>query len=65
MTTTTYIVAYPHPSIHELDRACACEVDSRTRRKGLLSQLYEEYPRLTEDLKEATLWRVSRCQSKI
>jgi len=58
MTTTMYRVAYPHPSLHPLDRVSACSVGPETHRRTLLSQLYEAYPDHTEDLKRATLWKV-------
>ena len=62
--TRTYIVAYPHPSIRPLHRTCVCEVGSEACTADLLSQLCEQYPRYTEDLKRATLWRASRCLPK-
>jgi len=55
-----YHVAYPNPSLRPKDRVCRCGVDSETDRKGLLSQLYEEYPDHTEDLKHASIWKVIR-----
>ena len=54
-----YHVAYPHPSIRPLARACLCDVDSSTSRSDILKQLYEEYPNSLEDLKLATLWKVT------
>ena len=58
MTTTMYRVAYPHPSLRPLHRVSACSVGRETYWRTLLSQLYEEYPKYTEDLKQATLWKV-------
>jgi len=63
MTTKTYIVAYPDPSLHSRDRVCPCEVGSKTFTKGILDQLCDQYPDHTQDLKRATLWGVSRCLS--
>ncbi|KAF9643228.1 hypothetical protein BDM02DRAFT_1692222 [Thelephora ganbajun] len=58
MTTTIYNVAYPNPSLDPLDRFCQCRVGSETDWTDLLSQLYDDYPGHTEDLKDATLWKV-------
>ena len=64
MTTRTYIVAYPHPSLRPRQRACMCKVDSRTdMTDDLLSLLCERYPDHIEDLKRATFWKVSRYLS--
>jgi len=63
MTTRTYVVAYPHPSLRPRQRACKCKVDLQVGPIDLRSQLYEEYPDHTEDLKRATFWKVSRCLS--
>ncbi|KAF9644443.1 hypothetical protein BDM02DRAFT_3190581 [Thelephora ganbajun] len=57
MTTTIYNVAYPNPSLDPLDRLCRCRVGSETDWMDLLSQLYDDYPKHTEDLKRATLWK--------
>ena len=51
-------VAYPNPSLRPLDRVCLYEIDFRTSKKGLLFQLYEEYPNHKEDLKYAIIWKV-------
>jgi len=40
-----------------------CEVDVGTHMEDLLSQLYEDYPRYTEDLKRATLLKVGKSLS--
>jgi len=61
MTTRIYVVAYPHPSLRPRQRACRCKVDPQTGTIDLRSQLYEEYSGYTEDLKDATFWKVSRC----
>jgi len=58
MTTTIYRVAYPHPFLKPGDRVTACSVDPKTYRKNLLAQLCEEYPKYTQDLKQATIWKV-------
>ena len=55
-----YHVAYPNPSLRPNDRVCGCDIDPKTYRAGLLSKLYQEYPRYTQDLKEATFWKVIR-----
>ena len=57
--TVKYIVAYPHPSVRPLDRACLCNVGPSTGRSDILEQLYKEYPKSLEDLQLATLWKVT------
>ena len=58
MTTTIYRIAYPHPSLQFPLRTTVCDVDQKTFKKNPLSQLYEEFPDHSEDLKRATLWKV-------
>lgn len=59
MTSTHYIVAYPHPSVTPLDRCCICEVGPKTHSGDLVGQLLEAYPDYVEDLKRARFWKVS------
>ncbi|KAF9642972.1 hypothetical protein BDM02DRAFT_3264279 [Thelephora ganbajun] len=59
MTATRYQVVYPNPLLRKQDRVRLCSIDSQTDRRGLLSQLYEEYSGHTEDLERATLWKAS------
>ncbi|KAF9779327.1 hypothetical protein BJ322DRAFT_1024686 [Thelephora terrestris] len=63
--TTTYIVAYPHPSFGREDRCCRCRVDAETNRRDILDQLGQEYvrPEYIEDLREATLWKASNLSA--
>ena len=58
MSIAMYRIAYPHPTVHPQDRTSICGVDSKTFKKHILSQLHNEYPSHTEDLKRATLWKV-------
>ena len=59
MTTTIYRVAFPHPSVAPRDRCCLCEIGSQTCQQELRDQLYEEYPKWVEDLKQATFFKVT------
>lgn len=58
--TATYLVAYPHPHIPQVNRILPCEVTSGTRGTQLIKQLIADYPEYSEDLKSATLWKASR-----
>ena len=58
MTTTIYMVAYPHPFLEPRERIFPYRVDPQTYRPDLLTKLYNEYPNHTEDLKAATIWKV-------
>jgi len=60
MTTTTYIVAYPHPEVsrHKLIKRLRCGSDDDG--DTLIDRLCDIYPGHRDDLKEATLWKVSR-----
>jgi len=64
MTTKRYIVAYPNSLVCRLRCTCEVQVDSLTRINGLLSQLRELYPNHTEDLKYASIYKVS-CRLSI
>jgi len=63
MTTKDYTVAYPNTLIHRRERTCQVKVDSITRRNDIISQLCLEYPDYTEDLKRASLYKVSHSLS--
>ena len=60
MTTTIYTVAYPHPKISRgktiLPFTANLEFDGFT----LIEQLRVRYPDHCNDLKDASLWKVSR-----
>ena len=62
MTTTYayYLVAYPHPKIPRRKRIKRFKVDSEGDGKVLLGLLKDAYPDHRDDLKNATLWKVSR-----
>jgi len=58
-----YHVAYPALSLRPKDRVCGCDIEPKTYRKGLVSQLCEEYPDHTDDLNRASLWKVIRLSA--
>ena len=58
--TSTYIVAYPHPTIPPRERILPLELGSGARGRGLLKLLKDEFPNHSDDLKDATLWKAGR-----
>jgi hypothetical protein len=63
MTVAAYIVVYPHPSIPPVERIQRLELESGDDGKQLLELLRGIFPDHSSDLKDATLWKVSRSSA--
>lgn len=57
MTTTAYIVAYPHPKVPSHSSVWQLRLDSEASGDTLVEQLCDIYPDHCDDLKGATLWK--------
>ena len=57
--TTKYRVAFPHPSVKPDDRCILCPLEPDADPSDILDQLFVEYPRWVEDLKDATLFKAN------
>ena len=59
MTTKIYIAVYPHPEVSQDNRIVPLELGSMAPGSKVLQQLNDVYPDKRDDLKGATLWKVS------
>lgn len=57
-THSHYLVAYPHPSIPPTERIRPYRVGPEFKGE-LLKEIRAAYPQYSDDLKGATLWKVS------
>ena len=58
--TSTYIVAYPHPTIPPRKRVQPLKLDLDARGEDLLMLLKDKFPDHRDDLEDATLWKAGR-----
>ena len=59
MDATSYLVAYPHPTIHWADHLNLVDCGPETTGKAFLELLIDLYPDHTDDLSGATIQKAS------
>ena len=60
MTTKFYIIVLPHPEVPPRRRILRFRLESEAGGDTVLERLCDTYPDQRDDLKDATLWKVSR-----